>query len=46
MAPTEVLAEQHYRTVCRLLSGEPEPPITGLVRGKRASRSAFCRQGR
>jgi len=32
MAPTEVLAEQHYRTVCRLLSGEPEPPITGLVR--------------
>ncbi|MEX1022214.1 MAG: ATP-dependent DNA helicase RecG, partial [Dehalococcoidia bacterium] len=31
MAPTEVLAEQHYRTVCRLLSGEPEPPITGLV---------------
>lgn len=32
MAPTEVLAEQHYRTVCRLLTGEPEPPITGLVR--------------
>ncbi len=32
MAPTEVLAEQHYRTICRLLSGEPEPPITGLVR--------------
>ncbi len=32
MAPTEVLAEQHYRTVCRLLTGEPEPPLTGLVR--------------
>ena len=31
MAPTEVLAEQHYRTLCTLLSGEPEPPITGLV---------------
>ena len=31
MAPTEVLAEQHYRTLCRLLSGEPEPPLHGLV---------------
>ena len=32
MAPTEVLAEQHFRTICRLLSGEPEPPLNGLVR--------------
>ena len=31
MAPTEVLAEQHYRTLCSLLSGEPEPPLHGLV---------------
>ena len=31
MAPTEVLAEQHYRTICTLLSGEPEPPLGGLV---------------
>ena len=32
MAPTEVLAEQHYRTLCALLSGEPEPPLRGMVR--------------
>ena len=31
MAPTEVLAEQHFRTLCWLLSGEPEPPLNGLV---------------
>ena len=31
MAPTEVLAEQHFRTVCKLLSGESEPPLNGLV---------------
>ena len=31
MAPTEVLAEQHYRTICTLLSGDPEPPLNGLV---------------
>ena len=31
MAPTEVLAEQHYRTLCALLSGEPEPPLRGMV---------------
>jgi ATP-dependent DNA helicase RecG len=31
MAPTEVLAEQHYRTLCRVLSGEAEPPLHGLV---------------
>ena len=31
MAPTEVLAEQHFRTICMLLSGEPAPPLTGMV---------------
>ena len=31
MAPTEVLAEQHFRTVCTLLSGEPAPPLHGVV---------------
>ena len=31
MAPTEVLADQHFRTLCALLSGEPEPPLNGLV---------------
>ena len=31
MAPTEVLAEQHFRTICRLLSDEPEPPLRGVV---------------
>ena len=31
MAPTEVLAEQHFRTLCALLSGEPEPPLNGVV---------------
>ncbi|GMU40904.1 MAG: ATP-dependent DNA helicase RecG [Chloroflexota bacterium] len=31
MAPTEVLAEQHYRTLCRVLAGEAEPPLNGLV---------------
>ena len=31
MAPTEVLAEQHYRTLCRMLSGESEPPLHGMV---------------
>ncbi|MDA1240963.1 MAG: ATP-dependent DNA helicase RecG, partial [Chloroflexi bacterium] len=31
MAPTEVLAEQHYRTLCKVLSGESEPPLNGLV---------------
>ena len=31
MAPTEVLAEQHYRTLCRMLSGEAEPPLHGMV---------------
>ena len=31
MAPTEVLAEQHYRTLCQLISGEAEPPLNGVV---------------
>lgn len=31
MAPTEVLAEQHFRTICQLLSGEPAPPLHGFV---------------
>ena len=31
MAPTEVLAEQHYRTLCKMLSGESEPPLHGVV---------------
>ncbi|MBM3140093.1 MAG: ATP-dependent DNA helicase RecG, partial [Chloroflexi bacterium] len=31
MAPTEVLAEQHYRTICRLLSAETEPPLHGVI---------------
>jgi ATP-dependent DNA helicase RecG len=31
MAPTEVLADQHFRTICLLLSGEPDPPLNGLV---------------
>ena len=31
MAPTEVLAEQHYRTLCHMLSGEAEPPLHGMV---------------
>ena len=31
MAPTEVLADQHFRTICTLLSGEPAPPLNGLV---------------
>ncbi|MEI7925525.1 MAG: ATP-dependent DNA helicase RecG, partial [Chloroflexota bacterium] len=31
MAPTEVLAEQHYRTLCKMLSGESEPPLHGMV---------------
>ncbi len=32
MAPTEVLAEQHFRTVCKLLSGGSEDLIGGVVK--------------
>lgn len=31
MAPTEVLAEQHYRTICKLLAGDDELPLQGLI---------------
>ena len=31
MAPTEVLAEQHLRTIRRLLTGSEEPPLGGVV---------------
>jgi len=31
MAPTEVLAEQHYRTICKLLAGEDNLPLQGLI---------------
>ena len=31
MAPTEVLAGQHYRTLCELLSGERRQPLEGLL---------------
>ncbi len=31
MAPTEVLAEQHVRTIRRLLTGSDEPPLGGIV---------------
>ena len=31
MAPTEVLAEQHYRTICKLLAGEDDLPLQGLI---------------
>ena len=31
MAPTEVLAEQHYRTLSALLSGGRRPPLDGLL---------------
>jgi ATP-dependent DNA helicase RecG len=31
MAPTEVLAEQHFRTLTALLSGGPEPTLGGMV---------------
>ncbi len=32
MAPTEVLAEQHFRTVCRLLSGGSDDLLNGVVK--------------
>ena len=32
MAPTEVLAEQHFRTVCKLLSGESGDLLNGMVK--------------
>ncbi|MCY4640158.1 MAG: ATP-dependent DNA helicase RecG [Chloroflexi bacterium] len=31
MAPTEVLAEQHLRTIRRLLTGSESPPLGGVV---------------
>ena len=31
MAPTEILAEQHYRTICALLGGGREPTLDGGV---------------
>lgn len=42
MVPTEILAEQHFRSLQRLLSGLPEPPSVCLLTGslKQAEREA------
>ncbi len=45
MAPTEVLAEQHYRTICKLLSGEEDLPLQGFLQVSEKSLKAVLLTG-